>query len=84
MGKPSWRISMSSPPQDFSVFARENPWVGRSVAEKHYPEPIRGKAAYDFFRGKVLRVRVRFVRERWGEDRNHQDFSGLRPDFATA
>jgi hypothetical protein len=58
---------MSRTPQDFGVFAGKNPWIRRSVTEKQHPEPIRRKAAYDFFRSKVLRVRVRFIRERWSE-----------------
>src|ERR1700682_5229954 len=81
MSEPSWRISMSRPPQDFGVFARKNSRIGRSVAEKHHSEPVRRKAADDFFRGKVLRVRVRFIRERWSEYRNHEKFLGLYPGF---
>jgi hypothetical protein len=63
---------MAGQRQDFSIFTGKNPRIRRSVAEKHYPEPIRRKTTYDLFRGQVLRVRVRFIRERWGEYREHQ------------
>ena len=83
MRKPSRRISMSRTPQDFGVLAGKNPWIRRTGAEKHYPEPIRRKTADDFFRGKILRVRVRFIRERWSEYRNHENF-GVFPRVAIA
>jgi hypothetical protein len=75
---------MSRASQDFGVIAGKKPWIRHSVAEKHYPEPIRRKMAYNFFHGKVLRVCVRIIRERWSEYRNHQDFWGLHPGFANA
>ena len=71
--EPSCRIAMSGPRQDFCVFASENPRIGSSVAKHHDPEPIRRKTAYDLFRGQVLRVRVRFIGERWSEYRDHGD-----------
>src|ERR1700732_5637394 len=64
---------MSGPPQDFCVFASENPRIGRSVAKEHDLEPIRWQTAYDLFHGQVLRVRAGFIRERWGEYRKHED-----------
>ena len=54
---------MRRPFQDFCVFARENSWIRLAGAEKHNSEPVRWKTAYDFFYGKILRVRVGFVRE---------------------
>jgi hypothetical protein len=59
------------PPQDFRILASQNPRIGRPIAEQHDPEAIRRKTAYDLFCGQVLRVRVRFIRERWSEYRNH-------------
>jgi len=84
MSEPSWCISMSSTPQDFRIFASENPRIGGAGAEKHYPELVRWKTAYDFSRGQILRIRVCFIRERWSEYRNHQDFCGLHPGFVNA
>jgi hypothetical protein len=62
---------MPGPRQDLRIFARKNPRISRSVAKKHDPESIRRKTAYDLFHGQVLRIRVRFIRERWSEYRNH-------------
>lgn len=72
MTEPSGRISMSCIPQNFSIFSGENPRIGISVAEEHDPEPVRRKTADDFFRGEVLRICVRFIRERWREYSKHE------------
>jgi hypothetical protein len=68
---------MPGPGQYFRIFASKNPRISRSVTKKQHPESIRRKTAYDLFHGQVLRVRVRFVGEQWGEYRIHEDSSPL-------
>ena len=72
---------MPGPREGFRIFAGQNARIGRSARQKDDSEPIWRKTAHNFFRGQVLCVCVRLIRERWSEYRNHQGFFGLRASW---
>src|SRR5271166_5816787 len=77
MTEPARSIAVPRPAQDCGIRASQNPRIGRSIAQHHDLEAIRRKTAYDFFRCQILRVRVRFIRERGSEYRDHGNSGGF-------